>query len=489
MPRTRASKRKAQDDLEDAPQPDKRNEAGLYLWDLRVTVPAVTMEEALIYQPAWQRICAKVGEKWIYQLEKGAGGGTSEGKYHYQTFLNSQDRQKPGGMWERLAGLIMAEFPGTWSIKEPVVNQEVAEIGVNVLHRNNPHVGPASNNGKAALKAYAMKQDETFVAGPWMDRENAESKANEYKGDDLITNDQFTTWQKDLVEYVEKYKGKGQGKVLWFKDDVGGKGKTEFVKWAEWNWQFPWLDRGAARDLAYLVASRPACGVYLLNLSRSKPGDVYPEDLYAVLEGLADGRLNSTKYKPQTIRMKKPVVIVFANEWPQCANLSLDRWCLIDMKDYPVLRVHKESDEIKLPGVLSRADFDRLRGAQDGEAQPAAANAAPLAGAGPVAGAVAVAGGSPRAADGNSGFGLSDDELDRIGQEALDAYERKAAERPGNVSPRASPASRAPRPGRTVPLLQRRVAVGSRMGRHLLRVPRSDGGGSSGTIDLTNDAT
>lgn len=212
--------------------------------------------------------------------------------WHYQCYCYSTDKMRV----TTLAGLLAPTMPGV-------------------------HVQPASDNGRAALKKYSMKKDDTYRAGPWAD---VKIRA-EYTGDDVKTFDQLWPFQKQIVEDV---RGPPSDRTVnWVCNPAGCSGKTTLVKFLTKDEKCDalGLSHGNANDLANLVMNNPNHNCYVFDLPRTKPGSYHHSDIYAMIEKLKDGRVINLKYTTKVVDMKVPHVWVFANELPQFTSLTSDR--------------------------------------------------------------------------------------------------------------------------------------------------------------------
>ena len=139
-------------------------------------------------------------------------------------------------------------------------------------------------------------------------------------------------WQDKLLAKLQKSSDR---EVIWVCGVHGNEGKSFFQAYVE-SWlgyaRVARLDlRNRPCDVLHALAKRPLAStdVFLFNLTR--PADKNDVVSYAVIESIKDGYATTTKYNSTVIRFKTPnVVAVFANEYPDFSQLSLDRWtCLL----------------------------------------------------------------------------------------------------------------------------------------------------------------
>lgn len=176
------------------------------------------------------------------------------------------------------------------------------------------HVSPASKDGIAALKKYAMK-NATRIGGPWQDADGPEAIK-------VLDEKMFYAWQKEMNEWVAV--APDDRTILWLTDTEGNGGKTQWAKY--------WFTKGAcvlryakANDMADIIASNKHKRLYIFDLSRTKPADFKMDDLYSLCEALKDGMITSGKFKSVTWAQNTAHVVVLSNFHPNRGTLSHDR--------------------------------------------------------------------------------------------------------------------------------------------------------------------
>lgn len=223
----------------------------------------------------------------VWQLERGV-----EGLVHYQLYLKLKIKIRP----KTLAKALNDEFKGI-------------------------ELAACSSAGRLALKTYAMK-DDTRIAGPWGLREV-------YVGQDLIT--QLLPWQQKLVTYL---KGEPHDRqIIWICDVGGAGGKTALGKYLAFHYGALFMGWAPTKDVLNLVSKSKQSGIYIFNLTRTKPSTFQSDDLYSALEAIKDGSFMNTKYETAQVLMKPPHVVVFANQMPDKDKMSKDRWNIVNLKD------------------------------------------------------------------------------------------------------------------------------------------------------------
>jgi len=302
-----------------------------FVWSLTLAWSGwVDASDALSLQPHLQVLFAVFLTRWIYQLER----GKVSGHLHYQCCISTAQKKTLTGLRAIVEAHLRTILP----------DEVVAAMSINL--------SPCSKNGQAALKAYAMKKDETYVAGPWTDKTTAEDvkdPGNEYDYSDLLTRSVLDPWQRQLEDQLAMLKPTGQ--IHWFYDTIGGKGKTEFAKYLAHKFLTPLLGYGSASNLANLVFKSKKRSHYVFDLTRAKPTDLGSADLYSLVEGLSNGRLINLKYETGVWCNFKAHVVVFANQPPGKGMLSRDRLRVASLNHCPTKRVYDKLAEIDLPGV------------------------------------------------------------------------------------------------------------------------------------------
>lgn len=185
------------------------------------------------------------------------------------------------------------------------------------------HVGPASSNGKEALKRYCMK-DKTRVAGPWADRRI-------YMGSDLWPERKFPAWQRKMLEIFQQ--PPGDRIMHWIYDSVGNNGKTKFVKYLAFKKDAVGLGYGNSTDVLNLAYKFPNRLIYAWNLTRAKPATFSELDFYSAIESVKDGFFINLKFETAQVLMDPPHVMIVANHIPKFQHISADRWKMWEIID------------------------------------------------------------------------------------------------------------------------------------------------------------
>ena len=236
----------------------------------------------------WMR---ETGDKFVFQAESTIN---DEGKRnpHYQGYIHLKNKRRP-------KALAVASNPALHGIE----------------------IRAASTAGQEHLRAYCMK-DESRVAGPWSDKPI-------YMGKDLWPESRFLPWQKDLLLALRAEPD--DRTMYWVHDAVGNKGKTKFAKFLAFKEAAVLLGYAQSADVLNLVSKLPGRKIYVWNLTRAKPAQLSELDLYSAMESIKDGAFINTKYETRQVLMDPPHVVVFANHLPKTAQISADRWNIMQI--------------------------------------------------------------------------------------------------------------------------------------------------------------
>lgn len=133
---------------------------------------------------------------------------------------------------------------------------------------------------------------------------------------------------KDLMDNYEY--PKGDRKINVVIDPIGGKGKTEFCRWACVNYDKIIITGGKASDMKNQIVEyfkiNNHCPKYILI---DCPRSVVDYLSYQGIEEVKNMLFYSGKYEGGMIVGNKPFVCLFMNEEPNLKKMSLDRWNLI----------------------------------------------------------------------------------------------------------------------------------------------------------------
>lgn len=282
---------------------ENETQNGVRYFSVRWGFKEWTKEQALLNQIKIQEHLMNKCAKYVYQLEEGTDKDekTGHGYFHFQGYIYTKQKFK--------ARLMAMSF-------NPVLP------GI--------HIAPSSNEGKAALKNYCMK-DDTRVAGPWADdpeklKSNMKKLTRKpYMGEDLVK--KLFEWQANLRDYCL---GEVDPRsILVYVDEKGHGGKSSFSKYMDYHHGAVTVSYGDSKDILYAVAEAVDEGndrIFIFDLTRSKPKLYSTDDIWVSMEQIKNGNVFSTKYKSRRVRFNPPHVIIFVNQWPDTTKLTSDRF-------------------------------------------------------------------------------------------------------------------------------------------------------------------
>ena len=149
-----------------------------------------------------------------------------------------------------------------------------------------------------------------------------------------IADIEWRGWQSNLRQYLDKPCDR---KVIWIVGKGGNEGKSFFQ--ANIREEFGYsrvctLELGEnSRNTFHILGKICSTNtdIFLFNLPR---GEYLGTEQYKILESIKDGAAVDGKYNSQKLYFKKPnVLIVFANDEPKRAKLSMDRWVILKISN------------------------------------------------------------------------------------------------------------------------------------------------------------
>lgn len=260
----------------------------LYRWCF--TLFAKTMDEGAMY-----RVLKEFCKKFVFQEEK----SPTTGLLHFQ-----------------------GRFTLKVKMRLPQVLQAFKATGLQIM----PHLEPERDQSLRLSEAYCMKS-ETRTRGPWM-------FPLRYEGQDLVSMDQLSPWQCQLLSYLCDEKSPDKREIIWVFDPVGGTGKTMVGKYLAVHHGadvFGWVIGKNAMHAIALLDHDPT--IVLFDLTRAKPNQFGDADLYSTLEQIKNGVVRDQMYDSGVKLFLPPHVVVFANQLPDRVKLSVDRWNVITLDE------------------------------------------------------------------------------------------------------------------------------------------------------------
>lgn len=139
-----------------------------------------------------------------------------------------------------------------------------------------------------------------------------------------LADDQLYTWQKDILEVIQR--DPDDRTIHWYWEPVGNCGKSAFAKYLAIKYDAMILS-GKGSDCKYAI-----CKWY-------ETKNYYPEIIvydiprvmndyisYDALESIKNGVFFSGKYEACQVIMNSPHIICFSNQMPELDKMSIDRW-------------------------------------------------------------------------------------------------------------------------------------------------------------------
>lgn len=147
---------------------------------------------------------------------------------------------------------------------------------------------------------------------------------------ECITENELYTWQRDIVELINKKPD--PRKIYWVYDIKGGMGKSELVRYLCIKHNAILLG-GKTSDMKYGVIkyidkNKKGPKIILIDLPRTYDSDYLS---YAGIEEVKNGMFFNTKYESEMIIFNRPHIIIFSNNLPKKENLTPDRWEIKDI--------------------------------------------------------------------------------------------------------------------------------------------------------------
>lgn len=188
---------------------------------------------------------------------------------------------------------------------------------------------------------YVLKKDETFVEGPFTDRNDDSveetvkaAKDEEHKPDLTTQLEEFLPhtlypWQQQVMEMCLSQDFRSI-KVIF--DPVGHNGKSIFSEYLEWKgyaYEIPPMI--SMEDIMQCVMSVPGKKCYLVDMPRAMKKDKLA-GFYAGLEALKNGVAYDKRHHFRKVRFNRPQIIVFTNRLPDVTLMSRDRWEIFEMQ-------------------------------------------------------------------------------------------------------------------------------------------------------------
>lgn len=123
-------------------------------------------------------------------------------------------------------------------------------------------------------------------------------------------------------------------KIYWFYEEIGGVGKSSFIKYMIIKYNILFCSGGKHNDIMNLVFNQDmdttTCVIF--DIPRANKGHIS----YASLECIKNGMVCNTKYETGVKVFNSPHVFIFANFPPDQPDLlSIDRWLIYKIGEEP----------------------------------------------------------------------------------------------------------------------------------------------------------
>lgn len=155
------------------------------------------------------------------------------------------------------------------------------------------------------------------------------------KDDDFVTNYKFPRkikfpefnkdWQVDIMNIIKEEPD--DRTIYWFWENVGGIGKTTFVKYLVLE-QDGILVPSKKSDAFHAIAKKVEAEIPIDLIIYDVPRTSLNFINYGSIEKVKDGCFVSGKYEGCECVYACPTVIIFANAPPETTSMSLDRWVI-----------------------------------------------------------------------------------------------------------------------------------------------------------------
>lgn len=132
-------------------------------------------------------------------------------------------------------------------------------------------------------------------------------------------------WQQSVMDIVKEEPD--DRTIHWIFEEVGGVGKTTFLKWLMRFHDCVPLE-GKKADILHVAAEHES-ELYVYDIERSLEAYVS----YGSIEKIKNGCFMSGKYEGSIVNRNCPHLFIFANFAPEQEKLSLDRWKVFTIVD------------------------------------------------------------------------------------------------------------------------------------------------------------
>lgn len=141
---------------------------------------------------------------------------------------------------------------------------------------------------------------------------------------------EWNGWQQEILDIIA---GKADRRTIhWYWESKGAVGKSFLVKYLQATESIVIAD-GKSADIMFMVLKElenlRLPRIIILDVPRDSIGWIN----YSILEKLKNGIISSGKYEGGSRPIPSPHVFIFANEAPNRAKLSADRWHVVEIDE------------------------------------------------------------------------------------------------------------------------------------------------------------
>lgn len=185
-------------------------------------------------------------------------------------------------------------------------------------------------------------KDETRVRGPWADKKIKPA----YSGKDLPKT--LWPWQAECLDRL--LQEPDDRTINYIIDTKGHAGKSKFCKYMAFHHGALFLPWGKTGDILNYVCKNKDAGMFLFDLSRSKPQDWARDDISAAMEQIKNGMVVNLKFDTFGIMFDPPHVWAYSNQPPNLSSMSADRWKLwtVDENKQLIPWTRRMVDELRM---------------------------------------------------------------------------------------------------------------------------------------------
>lgn len=164
----------------------------------------------------------------------------------------------------------------------------------------------------------------------------------------------LSPWQEELEDIIINCTSERD--IYWIWEDIGGVGKTAFIKYMIAKHNCLLCGGGKRADVINIIfnnknyMTRSGLKVVLFDIPRCNKGAIS----YAALEEIKNGIIINVKFETGTFICNSPAILVFSNSLPDIDKFSLDRWKIFNINNGDLIPVNVK--DIKKEEIIS--DFD-----------------------------------------------------------------------------------------------------------------------------------